>query len=221
MDRQIARSEVLCVLENGLFFAAVRGPHHRHSPLTGACPAACFPARKVDTTCLAITTCFHTCATTTQIPPPFDRQPESRRNSTYAVSDFPEDSWPVPAAGWADEFLKLSGPELYRVALPERAVREGSGTFKAWAFIREWAGLWKESGSGLTTPVSIIRFWCSLAGELPPVVDHRSTPTVRATVGTRTRTSSAPCARWSVPRVLGTLVDLSVRCRSTLRTNLL
>ncbi|CAM9294060.1 unnamed protein product [Pylaiella littoralis] len=83
-------------------------------------------------------------------------QPEARRNSTLAVSDFPE-SWPVPASGWGDEFLKLTGPELLRIPIPATfdGMSEGSGTFRAWAFLREWAQSWKEEGTGLTTPVKV------------------------------------------------------------------
>eukprot|EP00752_Nemacystus_decipiens_P001587 g1548.t1 len=83
-------------------------------------------------------------------------QPEARRNSTYAVSDFPS-SWPVPAAGWVDEFLKLTGPELVRIPIPATfdGMSEGSGTFRAWAFLREWAQLWTKEGTGLTTPVKV------------------------------------------------------------------
>eukprot|EP00903_Cladosiphon_okamuranus_P013806 g12849.t1 len=83
-------------------------------------------------------------------------QPEARRNSTFAVSDFPS-SWPVPSGGWVDEFLKLTGPELLRIPIPAtfEGMSEGSGTFRAWAFLREWAQLWKEEGTGLTTPVKV------------------------------------------------------------------
>ncbi|CAN0085755.1 unnamed protein product, partial [Scytosiphon promiscuus] len=82
--------------------------------------------------------------------------PEARRNSTFAVSDFPL-SWPVPSSGWVDEFLKLTGPELVRIPIPGtfEDLSEGSGTFRAWAFLREWAQLWTGEGTGLTTPVKI------------------------------------------------------------------
>lgn len=83
-------------------------------------------------------------------------QPEARRNSTFAVSDFPA-SWPVPSGGWVDEFLKLTGPELVRIPIPAtfEGMSEGSGTFRAWAFLREWAQEWTKEGNGLTTPVRI------------------------------------------------------------------
>ncbi|CAM9737083.1 unnamed protein product, partial [Hapterophycus canaliculatus] len=82
------------------------------------------------------------------------KSPEARRNSTFAVSDFPA-SWPVPSSGWVDEFLKLTGPELVRIPIPAtfEGLSEGSGTFRAWAFLREWAQLWTAEGTGLTTPV--------------------------------------------------------------------
>ena len=75
-------------------------------------------------------------------------------------SDFPENanSWPVPSSGWADEMLKLTGPELLRVSIPAE-FEGGSGTFKAWAFLREWAQLWTKEGTGLTTRVSGERTW--------------------------------------------------------------
>lgn len=83
-------------------------------------------------------------------------QPESRRNATFAISDFPEEAsaWPVPSCGWADELLKLSGPELYRVPIPAELASGASGTLQAWAFLREWGKLWTKEGSGLTTRVS-------------------------------------------------------------------
>ncbi|CAN0473009.1 unnamed protein product, partial [Ectocarpus sp. 8 AP-2014] len=86
----------------------------------------------------------------------FEKKPEARRNSTFAVSDFPT-SWPVPSSGWVDEFLKLTGPELLRIPVPAtfEGLSEGSGTFHAWAFLREWAQLWTEEGTGLTTRVKV------------------------------------------------------------------
>lgn len=77
--------------------------------------------------------------------------------------------WPLPAVGWVDEFLKLSGPELYRVEVPAVAkempdvpdmpgseMAEGSGTLLAWLFLREWAQTWTQEGTGLTTRVSAV-----------------------------------------------------------------
>ncbi|CAN0363787.1 unnamed protein product, partial [Laminaria digitata] len=50
--------------------------------------------------------------------------------------------------------LKLTGPELLRVSIPAE-FEGGSGTFKAWAFLREWAQLWTKEGTGLTTRVKV------------------------------------------------------------------
>ena len=68
----------------------------------------------------------------------------------------------MPAGDWADEFLKLTGPEMLRVAIPAE-FQGGSGTFKAWSFLREWAQLWTEEGTGLTTRVrlSLVDLVCS------------------------------------------------------------
>jgi len=54
---------------------------------------------------------------------------------------------------WADTFVSLEGPELWRVELDEYAVDLYDQLSE---YIREWATLLEETGKGLTTPIQAI-----------------------------------------------------------------
>jgi len=77
------------------------------------------------------------------------------RNSTFSAVSFPSEGQSTNQQQWDDLFVKLVGPELIRLEVPEE---QDYG--ELCAFMEEWARLFETSPTsktGLTTPVTVSR----------------------------------------------------------------
>ena len=78
----------------------------------------------------------------------FSAAPLGGANDLSVPPDAPDE------AHWSDEFQKLIGPEIYRRALsPSAASSMGDAELIRW--VRTWALMFVQPGSGLTTPVEL------------------------------------------------------------------